>query len=343
MLPLLAAVVLWASTGQPAQAQEEPTIAKDFLQVNAWTNNVYRGNYDIWSWVPMAKFRVNGPIASGSQLYMQFTIPGRGAWVEFDCPTEEIKKGYWWKTECGGRDIPEAKGVTYTGTVNFTIRLRNELTGTNSTLYTGKAKVAKVHSGETGPRYVNHFDYYVEHDWKLPIGYVYLAPGNGVPDYFPPRLFAALWYRGDPGLVQAHLFHQGKEVAKDSCGGYEEIQTTHLTNVKWRETVCEFRFVYTVRLAEHMSADAPIHELNQNPGDYEIKVLQKGRLARSAKFTVAEDGSFDNGIASANKLGSDRVIIPVQVIGTQDGAWNKLAWKTEAFYGNPLTGFTPPQ
>jgi len=34
------------------------------------------------------------------------------------------------------------------------------------------------------------------------------------------------------------------------------------------------------------------------------------------------------------------VIVPVQVIGDQDGMWNKTAWKTDAFYGNPLTGFT---
>ena len=45
-------------------------------------------------------------------------------------------------------------------------------------------------------------------------------------------------------------------------------------------------------------------------------------------------------IAHTNKLGSDRVIVPVQIIGDQDGQWNRAAWKTEAFYGNPLSGFT---
>jgi len=56
---------------------------------------------------------------------------------------------------------------------------------------------------------------------------------------------------------------------------------------------------------------------------------------------VKADGSFDNGIASANKLGSDRVIVPVQVIGNQ-GPWDPTAWKTDAFYGNPLIGFRAP-
>ena len=59
------------------------------------------------------------------------------------------------------------------------------------------------------------------------------------------------------------------------------------------------------------------------------------------EFLVNADGSFDNGIASANKLGSDRVIVPVQVIGDQ-GPWDRMAWKTNAFYGNPLTGFSAP-
>jgi hypothetical protein len=71
-------------------------------------------------------------------------------------------------------------------------------------------------------------------------------------------------------------------------------------------------------------------------------VLQKGHLARSVKFTVAEGGSFDNGIATSNQLGTDVVIVPVKVLGDQDGVWDHLAWKTGAFYGNPLTGFTAP-
>jgi hypothetical protein len=85
----------------------------------------------------------------------------------------------------------------------------------------------------------------------------------------------------------------------------------------------------------------PLYSLAANPGDYEFKVLWNNHLARAIKFTVASDGKFDNGIATANKLGSNRVIVPVQIIGDQDGAWDKTAWKTEAFYGNPLTGFTP--
>jgi hypothetical protein len=83
-----------------------------------------------------------------------------------------------------------------------------------------------------------------------------------------------------------------------------------------------------------------LHLLSDNPGEYEIKVLSKGHLARSIKFTVGPDGKFDNGIATANQLGSDRVIVPVQILGP-GRPMESVAWKTDAFYNNPLKGFTP--
>ena len=83
--------------------------------------------------------------------------------------------------------------------------------------------------------------------------------------------------------------------------------------------------------------------LSENAGDYEIKILYKGHLVRSIKFAVDAEGKLvDNGIATSNKLGSDRVIVPVQVIGDQNGQWDRIAWKTDAFYGNPLKGFSVP-
>src|SRR6185436_8980292 len=150
----LSSLLLVALISTSIAAQDKPTIAKDSVQVTAFTFNVYKGNYDNWSWVPRLEFRVNGPIESGGQLYAEFNLP-TGAWVKFDCATEATQPGYWWKTSCGARDIPEDKGSTYTGTVNFTIKLRNELQGTDTTLFSGKMKVGKAHSNEVGPKAVN--------------------------------------------------------------------------------------------------------------------------------------------------------------------------------------------
>ena len=82
---ICALVVVTTVSGRPqtqpsgsAAGQEELTVAKDSIQVTAFTFNIYRGNYDVWSWVPLIDFRINGPIESGSQLYAEFTQPGGG-------------------------------------------------------------------------------------------------------------------------------------------------------------------------------------------------------------------------------------------------------------------------
>lgn len=163
---------------------------------------------------------MNGPISSGSQLYVEFTVPGTGPWVKFDCHTEPIQTGYWWKTECGGRDIPENKGLLYTGPVSFAIKMRNELMGADSTLFNGKMKVAKARTNEVGPKAANKFVYYVDHDWNLPIGYVYLEP-DGVYAWTKPTLHVSFWIRGEATRIEPHLFYQGKEVGKIFYEGTE--------------------------------------------------------------------------------------------------------------------------
>ena len=72
-------------------------------------------------------------------------------------------------------------------------------------------------------------------------------------------------------------------------------------------------------------------------------MLRNGKLARVAEFTVGADGKIgDNRIAKNNSLGAPRMVLPVQIVGSEDGDWDKTAWKTGAFYGNPLSGFTAP-
>lgn len=351
--------VLLLAAGGSAAAQDQPTVAKDSVQMTAFTYNSYKGNYGTWSWAPLINFRVNGPIPSGGQLYVEYTVPGAPP-VKFDCDTGETPADRWWKTTCGGREgVPEAKATTYTGPFQFAIKLRNELAGADTTLFTGKAKVAKVHSNEirTG-EYANHFVYYVDHDWNLPIGYVYYVPDE-LKGWDRPVLKVAFWVRGEAYKLDPHLFFQGKEVGrimyegeqvgKASCEPDVENNTTQFVDekdapqkAKWARVVCTFNNVRAWdRSGEEWGFGQP-HLMDKNPGEYELKVLWNNKLARSVKFTVPAGGKLDTSLAAKNKLGTDRLIVPVTVIGDQDGAWDRAAWKTEAFYANPLTGFTPP-
>ena len=343
-------------TGNRGIGSDQPTIIKDSVQVTPYTVGSYRGDFDVWSWTPEIEFSVNGPITSGGQLYVEFTLPSGP--IRFDCRTEEKPQGYVWNTGgCGGPKVPEAQSSLYTGPVSFAIRMRNELAGTDVTLFTGKTKVEKAMSNEHGPKAAKKFVYFVNHDWNLPIGYVFLTPSD-VFGMKAPRLDMAFWVRGAyPGPFEPHLFYQGKEigkvylegrqVSKPICGGDVENDTSQSVantlpqKATWVRIRCQF---FGILGWDKSGGDTglfgPPFEISSNPGEYEFKVLWNNKLARSIKFTVGADGKFDNGIAAANKLGRDRVIVPVQIVGDQDGQWDRTAWKTDAFYGNPMAGFT---
>ncbi len=310
-------VLLLLSTAVPVAAQDEPTIAKDSIEIalHSYPYGPSRKVNAPDTWSPAIKFRVNGPIAAGSQLSVEFSIPGKKGWLKADCRTAEIKQGETWDTNCMGHGYAaqdRESSVPYAGPVDFAIHLRNELMGTNLVLFKGRMKVAK----EPRPNPNTPQLFYIDEDWRVPIAYLYRGQRT---------LQIQLWFRGRPGEVRPHLFFQGKPFATpENCGAALFDPKAYV----WWPVGCEF-----------WAGDDTIKELS--PGAYQVKVLQDGKLTRTADFTVGPDGSFDNGIASANKLGSDKVIIPVKVL-VDHAPWNKLAWKTEAFYGNPLTGFTAP-
>lgn len=346
------------ATAARGNVSDHLTIAKDSVQVTAFSDGFnQKKNGDTWTWLPSMEFRVNGPIASGSQLYVEYAIPGNAP-VKFDCRTEETPPGGRMHTECGGRDgISEEKSTTYTGVFSFAIKMRNELAGADATLFTGKAKVLKAHSNEAQVgKFVNHWVYYVDHDWNLPIGYL-IYNEDDLKGMDRPILNVAFWVRGDSYNFQPHLFYQGKEVGKmyyegeevgkSSCTPEIDNSTTHYVEdsmpqkAKWSRVICQFGNVRAWdKTGEAPGMFGPSYQLDKNPGEYEFKLLWNNHLARSIKFTVGAGGKIDNGLAAANNLGSERVIVPVQIIGDQDGQWNRMAWKTDAFYGNPLTGFT---
>lgn len=348
-LGLMLLALVWGflvvSAGTSAASQEPPTVLKNWVVVKASTINSYKGSYDTWSWLPRVNFRTTGALPSGAILSVEFTQPGGAPWVKLDCEASGNK------FECGGPNDPTDRSIIATGVVSFVIKMRNELAGSEATLFTGKAKVEKVPSNDSGPKAAKEFVYLVNQDWNMPIGYVVVNSDDNF-------LNIAFWVRGDEGRTDPHLFYQGKEVgvifegdiqvAAPGCSPEIEIEPTISTaesvpqRGKWNRMLCEFKVIRGEDKGEGFGFGKP-HYLKENPGEYEFKLLRNNKLARSIKFTVSPGGSFENGINAANKIGGRRVIVPVTIIGDQDGVWDRNAWKTEAFYGNPLTGFTPPQ
>src|SRR5581483_2972062 len=253
--------------------------------------------------------------------------PGKKTWLKLDCPTSEVEAGRSFDSECNGSD----KDITpYAGPVDFAIKLRNELTSTNAVLFSGKAKVQKG----APTKGTDAVDYWVDEDWRIPIGYVSFQQDNSHGnDTF---LTVGFWIRGNPPNVEAHLFYKGKDLAKwkQAGNGATEYKPA---NHQWGLYEAMFLGVYPT--ANDDGYD-PKFNVSANPGEYEMKALVNGHLARTIKFTVGADGKLDLALAKSNKLGSDKAIVPVQVIGGAE-PYDKGAYKTGAFYGNPLKGFSP--
>ena len=340
------------------------TINKPAIQITLRTHKLYiRGaqrDEDTWSWSPRIVYRVVGPISAGSQLSVEYTLPSGKAWIKHDCPTQATKDGYWWETQCGinTADVPDEQASIETGVAQFKILLKNELEGSNKTLFSGKFKVEKFHVGVVDlPKFKNNFSYYVNYDWALPIGYLYdydIMDFHGhPPSATEGRLTFVTWFKGTPntldyGKYAAYLYYQGKLVADSTGEGNKYGNTScEVTNTAYEESAFGYsRRKFTVN-AMVWDKQPQFHPqdfaMYQNPGDYEIKVLQNGKLVRTAKLTMGTNYQLvDAGIGKQNNLGTGRIVVPVQVLGDQDGAWDRNAYKTDAFFGNPLAGFVAP-
>lgn len=350
-LVLVLSVIVFAGWGvPPARADNDPRIIKTRLHVKLWQNHSYwppaakQEQYDTTSWLPNVRFRVFGPVPGGSQFSVDVTKPDGSLWVSLDCPTQEIGSDRWLDVETP-REPPGGTKVftAATGVYGFKIRLKNALTGQNQSLFSGKFKVGKVDKSKGIPKFKNVFTYYVDHDWVLPIGQIW----SEATQAYNVHLVASMWFKGTSGQKAAYLFYKGKQVASTKESGVD-LSVVDLTTFdndtgdpRWERI--DFKWYSANFTAPEASTDPSIFFLDKNPGDYEVKVLCGGALCRETKFSIGADGKIvDNGIVAANKINSPAIIIPVKVVGTLDGQWHPTAWKTDAFYGNPLQGFMAP-
>lgn len=326
-----------------------PTLLKRTLIIKPWRFASYwrdkkadSPEWDTWSWIPRIAFYMMGPIEGGSQVQVDYVFPDGKPWFTQDLYTEELQDGHYAEFATpGGHERPvEELATLKTGLFGYSIRVKNELNGTNTVLMAGKFKVDKIHVGI--PQRPNEFEYFADQDWRLPIGYVWIEDNS---------LHIGMWIRGNEwknGKYTGHLLYNGKPIYSteemgSSVSMWNDILTVgnRLEDPAWTQAIFEYTAVIPTR--EGLEGRDELHFLVEKPGEYEMKMLFKGKLVRSVKFTVGPDGKFvDNGIASSNAFGDNRLIVPVSISGDLDGKWNRNAWKDEAFYYNPLKGFTAP-
>src|SRR5260370_10299308 len=303
-----------------------------------------------WSWMPEMSFYVTGPINTGSAFVIDFTNEAGAPWYSVECETNATPAGQFAHIGTPAITTHVDKRTTLaTGTFGFTIRLKSELIGTNKKFFSGKFNVTKFHIGNNLPAFKNQFEYVVDQDWNLPIGYLSFNLRN---DQNIPPLNVSMWFRGRLANTKlpAYLFYNGKQIAstKDQSGSADYdvaiFPNAHEGNTRWERWTFAWGSVRGWNTdTSSANITTEIFFVNKNPGEYEVKVLRYGDLPRSAKFTVlAHAPLVANGIAQKNNLGGYAIVLPVKVIGGSNGQWDANAWKTDAFYGNPLSGFSAP-
>ena len=333
-------------------------IDKDSIYVQAKTEKEYwkaKGQRDYHSWAPMIRFNVFCKPDRDINFNAEYYNQDGSLWF-----TEQLEWGikaadrtFAAKSDISNTSqIIETKGSIATGAFGFKIKDR----ATGELYYEGKFKVAKQQT----PYYSkNQWDFYVDHDWEMPIGTVsfHFSDFNGVEDNGGFQPIVSMWFKGNMGNsdhgLEARLFYKGQQIAttagnsanigKDSNGGGERATEQCVLNAN----LCHWqRFTFqwpNVRVDNGGTFNRDYYPnatyIDKNPGEYVVKVFKNGGQVREATFTVSADGRVaDGGYHRPGHLLYYKVLIPVKVIGTSE-KYNPLAWKTDAFYGNPMSGF----
>jgi hypothetical protein len=344
------------ASNNPTAASTEASILRRTLNVKPrrfgrWWRNPAAAEpvYDTFCWAPEIEFSIYGPVASGSQIYVEWDKADGTPWFTQRMSTPTLAADYYDEVkhvEDLSFDALEKKAITTpAGIFPFRIKLKNALAGTEQLLFAGKYRMENYIPDQKIPEYKGKKDFYSNEDWRIPMAWLWLNP---IKNEDAPILNAQMWFKASENSdkFEAFLFYGGKQILASLAMSADETLNNGDDARQNRYSLRTFYFS-TVRgfnKAAYPEQYQSSFFQDKNPGEYEIKVLRNGELSRSFKFNVSPEGKVvDNGIAKNNKVGGMRWIIPQKIHGSADGTWNKSAWNTDAFYGNPLNGFTALQ
>lgn len=342
-----------ARSGGPYAVQPEPPANPQFLpetlevQVEHWEYywKIPNDNHNT-SWVPRIRFMVFYGGSTKLRYKADYFLPDGSLW--FSEPLEyrgsfNEKEGLS-LVQSESDSNRDQKGIVTGGL--FGLKITN--IRDNSIAFQGKFKVNRYKPTVSDARYKNEVDYYVDYDWKLPIGFADL--------YFETNVATPIihmWFKGDlkNDNLEARLFRNGQQIATTDDGGmvgsgerYYADKRGNDESLFWREV----KFSWPYRAEFIVSEDLRNYTnykntqfINQMPGDYVVKVYNNGEQIRETKFTIGSNGTYaDNGIARQSNLTTNMIILPVKVMGTVD-KWNPVNAKAQGFYGNPVNGLAP--
>jgi hypothetical protein len=321
-----------------------PVFLRDTVEVALQTKNTYwkvPNQNDYTSWVPRVIFEVFYDDSARLRYTADWFNPDGSLWF-----SEALNYGYSGVktariTSDYSDELLNTKAVNATGT--YGLKLTNAKTG--EVVFQGKFKVNKLAAFPGEARYKNRFEFFVDNDWNLPIGYVGFNYDSAW-SYPQPTVF--MWFKGrlETKDFEARLFLNGQEVASTDEGGNINSQRERGSDCLRFVDVCQYHLwefywpKFMVENTDWVRRQKPNSIFTKDrPGEYTVKVFHKGVQVREAKFTIDAKGLIaPNAFSAQMPLTNYRIVVPVKVLGTLD-KWNAATWRTDAFYGNPLSGF----
>lgn len=295
---------------------------------------------DYSSWIPLINFNLFYDESETVRYTVEWLNPNGSLW--FSEPVDGTETRY-------SSEVFDTKSADAAGTFGF--QLLN--TKTKEVVFQGKFNVKKMLLIPGDPRQKNNATFYVDNDWMLPVGYVGFNDNSGWDK--DPQPIVYMWFKGDLKRedFEARLFHNNQQIASTDDGGsvYDGDDTRNSNNCFQQTEICGYRlwqfswknfkvesFDQSATMANYVR-DPNGFYTKDKPSEYTVKVFHKGTQVRETKFTAQPNGWLaPNAFAQQIPMKNYRAVIPVKIMGMLD-KWNPAAWKTEAFYGNPISGF----
>ncbi|MEQ1642310.1 MAG: hypothetical protein ABL959_02565 [Pyrinomonadaceae bacterium] len=334
-------------SAQPPAATDKPQLLRTTLDVRCDTEARYwkmPGESNYTSWIPQVKFKVLYTGAEKLRLMAEYFTPDGKSWYTETLKTDRMSAVERSVEIITDRVMGRFEGKSTIATGLFGVKITDSKDG--SVLFQGKFKVGKFKTGPNIPMFKNQHDFFVDQDWNLPVGYVWL---NWKDKNAPPPT-VSMWIKGETRLddLEARLFYKGEPIATtDDMGAASSVQQRYPNSLENKEThrweLFDFEW-YKYKYASTSTGRNMFKQarfMNDMDGDYTVKVFHKGVQIREASFRVTGGNIADNGIASGSGFPDGKVIIPVKVMGDKD-KWTPTTAKADAFYANPLNGFPMP-
>ena len=332
----------------PMRPNGTPQLIKTSIYIQAESHNEYwkmKGQRNHSSWVPLIRFDQFYNNDTPLNYTVDYFNPDGSAWYteKLESSGRNADRTVVYKSPSPWAGTLDTKSTDATGIFSF--KITND--ATKEVLYQGKFKVGKFSTSNGGPD-KNKFGFYVDHEWLMPYGTVGFHHSIDEVGGMPPLV--SVWIKGTPDAsdLEGRIFYQGKQIGSTKDGGgasdYDERAAdtsaafAPLTRMKrwqfqWKNVLVDNNGTF------NRDNFPNAFYVDKNPGNYTVKIYNKGVQIRELEFSVGNDGRFVKPAHSDQVfIPYHTIVLPVKVTSPEE-KWDAAAWKTESFYANPVSGF----